>query len=197
MVAGMAFSMPASVGRERAASSAMEEWGFTRVKCEYCIYYRKAPSGTIITAVHVDDFLSTASSKEESERFKAQLKTRWEISESDASFIVGIKLRRDLDARTIALSQTALISQIADEFNVLDARPVDLPMDPGLRLRRPDPPCKADEVKLSKIPYGRLVGHMGYVALGSRPDIQQMIQELSSFVTSYRYTHWEAAKRCA
>jgi hypothetical protein len=70
-------------------------------------------------------------------------------------------------------------------------------MDPGLRLRRPDSPSKEDAVKLSKIPYGRLVGRMGYVALGSRPDIQQTIQELSSFVNNYGYVHWEAAKRCA
>jgi hypothetical protein len=83
------------------------------------------------------------------------------------------------------LSQTALIDQIVEEFSLTDARPIDLPMDPGLRLRRPDPPCKEDAVKLSKIPYGRLVGRMGYVALGSRPDIQQTIQELSSFVNNY------------
>ena len=43
----------------------MLSWGFTCLSCESCIYYRTTESGTIISAIHVDDFLAIASNKEE------------------------------------------------------------------------------------------------------------------------------------
>jgi hypothetical protein len=36
----------------------MLTWGFTRLECEPCIYYRKNNNDIVIAAVHVDDFLS-------------------------------------------------------------------------------------------------------------------------------------------
>ena len=54
-------------------NNAMQSWGFIRLLCEYCIYYCTMSSGTIIAVMHVDDFLSVASSVEENEHFKAQL----------------------------------------------------------------------------------------------------------------------------
>jgi len=56
-------------------------WGFTRLACEPCIYYRKSDTGTIIAAVHVDDFLSISTSRDENERFKAEMRTVWKISD--------------------------------------------------------------------------------------------------------------------
>ena len=58
----------------------MLSWGFTRLSCESCIYYRSSDSGMIIFAVHVDDFLSIASNKDENERFKNQMRNVWTIS---------------------------------------------------------------------------------------------------------------------
>ena len=56
-------------------NDAMLSWGFKRLTCESCIYYRKSETGTGISAVHVDDFLSIASSKSENKMFKKQMKT--------------------------------------------------------------------------------------------------------------------------
>lgn len=57
------------------------KWGFTRLACESCVYYRKSDHGIVIAAVHVDDFLSIASSKRANEHFKSQLKQVWTISD--------------------------------------------------------------------------------------------------------------------
>ena len=55
---------------------AVTAWGFERLKCEWCVYRRQSPTGTIIFAVHVDDIISAASSEEENNNFKAQLKSQ-------------------------------------------------------------------------------------------------------------------------
>jgi hypothetical protein len=51
----------------------MTDWGFTHLSSESCVYYWKTTSGTIIAAVHVDDFLSIASTKDVNESFKQQM----------------------------------------------------------------------------------------------------------------------------
>ncbi|KDR74045.1 hypothetical protein GALMADRAFT_25229, partial [Galerina marginata CBS 339.88] len=42
----------------KTMNDAMISWGFTRLSCESCIYYRKEDTGIVAAAVHVDDFLS-------------------------------------------------------------------------------------------------------------------------------------------
>ena len=51
----------------KTVNEAMVSWGFVRLSCESCIYYRKAESGIIIAAVHVNYFLSVADSPTENE----------------------------------------------------------------------------------------------------------------------------------
>ena len=41
----------------------MIAWGFHRLDCEYCVYARDDNTGSVLTAVHVDDFVSIASTK--------------------------------------------------------------------------------------------------------------------------------------
>ena len=97
----------------------VHDLGFTRLACEFCIYYRKTASGVVLTGVHVDDFLLAASSTTASAEFRKQLRSKWEISDlGEAKFCVGICLERDRQARTISLSQVALIDKILQEFRM-------------------------------------------------------------------------------
>lgn len=106
----------------------MLSWGFTRLPCESCVYYRQSNTGTVIAAVHVDDFLSIASSKAENEHFKAQLRSAWTISDLGLpKFVVGIAVEWDRNTHTVKLSQTALIQKIINQFGQTDAAPYHSP----------------------------------------------------------------------
>lgn len=72
----------------------MVKWGFTQLQCESYIYYWKSTTGTIITAIHVDNFLSIAETKEENHRFKQQMKKIWTITDLGLPhFIVSITVK--------------------------------------------------------------------------------------------------------
>lgn len=91
----------------------MLQWGFLRLSAESCIYYCKSPTGTIIAAVHVDDFLSIASKQAENEAFKQQMQQVWKISDLDTvRHLVGITVEWDQPNKTVMLSQTSLINKI-------------------------------------------------------------------------------------
>lgn len=176
----------------------MISWGFTRLSCESCIYYRTSDSGTVISAVHVDDFLSIASNKGENERFKNQMCNVWTISDLGAvRFVVGIAVTWDRPNRTVMLSQTALIDKIVSQFGQKNASPAPVPMDPGLKLRRADyKKLTREELdQISKLPYRSLVGCLLYLSIGTRPDITYSVQQLSQFLDCYSYAHWNAALR--
>ena len=177
--------------------AAMLEWGFTHLTVEHCIYHRNDERGTIIVAIHVDDFCSAASSKPLNEDFKKQLQTKWEISDLGAiSWIVGIRTTRDRPNRTITLSQTALIDRIVNQFNQTTANPIGTPLLHSIKLSRADSPTSQEEKdSMRLIPYRQLIGSLVYLALGTRPDIAHTVQHLSQFLDNPGRNHWDAAIR--
>ena len=71
----------------------MISWGVTCLTCESCIYYWKTDTRTVITAVHVDDYLSIASNKQENEFFKTQMWKVWTITDLGTTcFVMGIAI---------------------------------------------------------------------------------------------------------
>jgi hypothetical protein len=179
--------------------AAMLEWGFQRLECEWCVYMRRSPTGTIIFSVYVDNIFSAASSPEENDRFGDLLKSRWEISElGPAKFALGIAISRDRPSRTISLCQAAFINRLVDRFGQSHAYPCDTPMVAGLQFRRPDqttPPPREILDWMDRTPYRALVGGLNYVAVATRPDTAFAVGRLASFLDCYRPEHWSAAIR--
>ena len=182
----------------KAMNKGMVGLGFTRIKCEYCLYFRQTEEGILLTGIHVDDFFLAASCLILAADFKKQLASIWEISDlGEATFCIGIAIERDLVNHHIYLSQTALIDKILSSFNMVDCNPVSTPMESGLVLSRHSDITLTpeEELELQDIPYRRLVGLLMYLAIATRPDISLAIQKLSQFMTHYRMVHWNAAKR--
>jgi transposase InsO family protein len=179
--------------------NAVSAWGFERLECEWCVYRRSSPTGTIIFVVHVDDIIAAGSSPTEIDSFRDQLKSQWEITElGEPKLALGVAITRDRTKRTISLVQTLKIDPLVREYGQSDARTVDTPMVTGLQLRRPDKslPVPTDLIDwIDRTPYRRLVGSLMWLAVATRPDIAYTVGRLSSFVDCYRPEHWEAAIR--
>ena len=105
----------------KTMQSKMIAWGFTQLDCEYCVYVCHHSGHTVLVAVHVDDFLSVANSREANDAFKAQLESEWTITEEDAEFCLEIEIERDRDNQFIYISQKAMIDRIVSELSQNDA----------------------------------------------------------------------------
>ena len=171
-------------------------WGFAHLGAESCVYYRFQLSEIIITAVHVDDFLSIASSKEKNNLFKEDIWKIWTISNlGDTSFCIRIAIKWDHLQNTVYLSQTMLIDCIVAQFSQRDSHPTTTPIDPGLKLQFPDKISisPSDKLELDRLPYRSLIGSLIYISVGTCPDITYAIQQLSQFLDLYSFTHWNTA----
>jgi hypothetical protein len=177
----------------------VSSWGFQRMRNEWCVYRRTSATGTTIFALHVDDIIVTSSSADETTHFKAELRSNWEIADlGPAKFALGIAITRDLDNKSISISQTAFIDRILDRFNMSDAHPVDIPMVVGAKLKRPDKsiPVPAHVAAwAARTPYRELVSSLNYLAVTTRPDISYAVGRLASYLDCYQEEHWNAALR--
>ena len=166
---------------------------------EWCVYRRLSDTGITIFALHVDDIICASSSVSETDRFRKELLSRWEISDlGPAKFALGIAITRDTSSKTVALSQSAFIDRILAHFGQTDSHPCDTPIVPGLKLQRPENISPIDPKILAwmeRTPYRELVGSLNYLAVATRPDISFAVGHLASFLDCYREEHWSAAIR--
>ena len=120
----------------------------------------------------------------------------WTISDlGTVCFVIGITVAWDRPNHTVMLLQMALIDKIIAQFGQKNASPAPVPMDPGLKLWRPDyKKLSCDKLdQITKLPYRSLVGCLLYLSIGTRPDITYAVQQLSQFLDCYTYAHWNTA----
>jgi hypothetical protein len=174
-------------------------WGFKRLGTDNCLYYRRDTRGTVLCAVHVDDFICGASSASANSLFLDEVEKVWKISDlGEASFCVGIQIRRDCSSRKVFLSQTSLIDRVVKDFGRASDHPPSTPMDADIKLSKPLPTdvlTEEESQRLAKLPYRSAVGSLMYVSIGTRPDIAFAVNKLAQYLMCYREEHWEAVLR--
>ena len=151
--------------------NAITQWGFEHLDCEWCVYHRNSPTGTLVFTLHVDDIIAAGSSPKETKQFRDLLKSKWEITElGEPKYALGIAISCNHETHTISLSQSAKIDQLVNEYGQRDAHSVDTPMVTGLQLRRPDKSATVptDVAEWSeRTLYHSLVGSLMYIAVAT------------------------------
>ena len=179
-------------------NSSFLSWGFLCSKCKWCMYTCCSDHGnTSIVAVHVNNMLTTSSTRAEANRFWTELESAWQNTAlGEPKLVVGITLHQDRAKKTIMLSQTTLINKIISAYGQADAKTATTPIAHGTQLLKPSPLTLLDDTKcerLTTLPYHSLVGSLMYIASESRPDIMFTVSKLSCFLDCYHETHWQAA----
>ena len=150
-----------------------------------------------ILAIHIDDCMITGSSRDLISEYKRTLHSCYSLTDlGPIHWLLGIKVTRDREVRTISLSQTSYIDTILSRFSLSDAKPIASPITPGASYSKADTPSDAAQaVRMKKTPYREAIGSLMYTAIATRPDITYTISTLSQFLDNPCKIHWEAAKR--
>ena len=144
-----------------------------------------------VIAVHVDDCTLAASKKSDIDDFKIKIKKFVDITEmGEAHWLLGIKIERDRDRKTISLSQEAYVNDILRRFNFDELKPASTPMDPTLALSTSQAPqTTAEMTAMRHVPYREAIGSLMYAAMATRPDIAFAVTLLSRFSLNPGPTH--------
>ena len=141
----------------------------------------------LLVDVYVDDLIITGAEEEEVEKFKAQMKEKFDMSDLGLlCFYLGVEVRQD--ASGITLRQAHYAKRILELGEMVGCNPAHTPME-KLRLSRES---TAEEV--DSMHYRRLVGSLWYL-VHTRPNLAFAVGYVSRFMERPTVEHLQAVKR--
>jgi hypothetical protein len=176
-------------------SSALATQNLTPAKADEALFYRKEADNEISAcSFHVDDGLFIGKDLAQVRSTIDHLAQHFEIKYiGPPKFLLGIKIDRNRENKTISLSQPSYIETIAKRFKITESgKRVGNPMDPRQKLVRNQDPV---DPSMINIPYTSAIGSLNYAAISTRPDIAFAVNRLAQFVSSPTTAHWIAVEQ--
>jgi len=95
----------------------------------------------------------------------------------------------------MSINQRAYLESIAKRFNLSKAKPVRIPMDPGVTLSKDQGPTLIAEImEMRNVPYAEAIGSALWAAMVSQPNITFALGILAQFIQNLAEIHWSALK---
>jgi hypothetical protein len=165
-----------------------------------CIYVKTTVNNRLILlAVYVDDTAIAYHKQDESiwEEDKAALIADFPITDAgDCRWLLGMEIRRDRAKGELTLSQAAYTERILKQFDMLECRTRDIPMEHEGKLGdRPldgTDPILLDEA--GKRHYQSIIGSLLYAAVMTRMDLSYATSKLAQFCSAPCKHHLHAAQ---
>lgn len=170
------------------------EFGFRQNSSEPCLYFIRNETQIILLALYVDDILLSGNDAGMLAKIKAWLFRSFDMKDlGEASYILGIKVERDRQSRSISLSQEAYVETVLKRFNMSDCPDGKMPFNPTIKFSTDQCP-KTSEDRLDPVlyPYASAVGSIMYAAMCTRPDLAYTVGMLGRYQSNPGYTHWNA-----
>ncbi|CAI7934315.1 unnamed protein product [Closterium sp. NIES-54] len=144
--------------------------------------------------VYVDDLVFASADTEALTLVKSEVQKRYTISDlGELRSYLGLQITQNRARRTITLSQSHMVHQVLQHFNIQFSSPQPTPLSTSHSLSAPH----LDKSIEPTGPYPELVGCLMYLMTCTRPDLVYPLSLLARYVAPgrHRKVHWDAAKR--
>ncbi|CAI7748402.1 unnamed protein product [Closterium sp. NIES-54] len=175
--------------------STLADLGFQPSSADPPLFVRRG-STSFFVLVYVDDMVFANAVRVALADVKSELQKRHTCTDlGELRHYLGLQITRDRAARTITLSQSHMVQQVLQRFELQHSTVQRTPLAVDHRLTGPFP----DEPFESSGPYAELVGCLMYLMTCTRPDLAFPLSVLARFVAPGRHrpVHWTAAVRVA
>ena len=174
-------------------SSYLKELGYNRSDYDECLWEYRHGSKMVYIIVFVDDCL-VIGDDDYIHEFMSKVEKKFKIRDlGEAENFLGMEIKRDRINRTLKISQSKYIINMAKKFGLESAKPQYTPMDHRVKL------CKyvdKKELHPDNELYRSIIGSIMYAAQLCRPDVVYAVCKLSKYLNEPTYTHMTQAKRC-
>lgn len=165
---------------------------FTPTEADPCLFVSNLPDWKCFVHVHVDDMLIMSI---DVQRFADLINQHFKMEDlGECSFFLGMRVVRDLEHRTITLTQDKYISTMLEEYGMSNCHPVSTPMIPNSYLTSATDEEHLD-FKKTEESYERAVGLLNYLVQCTRPDLAFTASQLAQHLKKPGPQHWSAFKR--
>uniref|UniRef100_A0AAV1VA69 Reverse transcriptase Ty1/copia-type domain-containing protein n=1 Tax=Peronospora matthiolae TaxID=2874970 RepID=A0AAV1VA69_9STRA len=160
--------------------------GFEVSAFDPCLYIKVVDGHCVLVLVYVDDVLVTGSSLELIAQTKADLKTRFEMTDSGkCTFVLGIELVDESDG-SVTMCQRRYVNDILKRFGMDECKATASPVDLSTRLVASSEAAKID------VPFREAVGALMHLTTATRPYIAYAVGYVSRFMENPQQEHWTA-----
>ncbi|CAI7764741.1 unnamed protein product [Closterium sp. NIES-53] len=169
--------------------------GFHPSSADPSLFFRRG-STPFFVLVYVDDLVFATADRVALADVKLELQKRHTCTDlGELRHYLGLHIIRDRAACTITLSQSHMVKQVLQRFELQHSAVQRTPLAVDHRLTGPFP----DEPFEPSGPYAELVGCLMYLMTCTRPDLAFPLSILARFFAPGRHrpVHWTAAVRVA
>lgn len=161
--------------------------GFKRCPLEHAVYTKNSKGSNLLVGVYVDDLIITGDSVQEIERFKAQMKNKFSMSDLGLlSYYLGIEVKQS--SGEISLCQSAYAVKLLDKCGMSDCYATQVPMDQRHKLSK-----RSSNPPVDTTMYRSVVGSLRYL-VHTRPDLAYSVGIVSRFMENPTTEHMSAAQ---
>jgi transposase InsO family protein len=171
------------------------DMGFKATVSDPSLYFKRSRSGRLMLIFRFVDDMQGSYHAEDAAEFQesvALLQQRFNIKKlNTATWMLGMRIRRDRKARTITLDQELYVSSALEKYGLQQCRAVSTPEAVGAAHdANPSLDVPADRQR-----YMEITGTVMYAAISTRPDITHSVHYLASHMQAPTLRHMQAAER--
>ena len=113
----------------------------------------------------------TSKRKADIEKFKTEVKKHWDITDNGPiNWFLGFEIKWNRKNKTLAINQHAYIVSLTEKFRLMNAKPVNTPMEPNVAYSNQQSPSTSNQVaRMQGVPYSEGIGSILWPAIVSRP----------------------------
>lgn len=170
----------------------LKKFGLRPTDYDTCIY--TTTDGNLYLDLYVDDGLVIGKTLDTITHLLNELKNKFEVTVTSDNYYLGLEIKRDRQNRRLKIHQSTYTRNILKRFKMDLANAVSVPADVHTVLKK-NISSDGQLGPVADVPYRQLIGSLMYLAVGTRPDISFIVNNLSQFLEQPSNEHWRAAKR--
>lgn len=164
--------------------------GFNAGESDKCLFTKIKDKILIYVLIYVDDLLLISNNLNEMSLVKQSLSKAFEMKDmGEIKLFLGINIDRDIENRTLTLSQSNFIERLLIKFNMNNCKVKSTPIETNLKLKL------GMGTPLEAKPYRELIGCLTYLAVTTRADISFAVSYFSRFQSQPTEETWSHLKR--
>jgi hypothetical protein len=185
-------------------NNAIVALGYTRCSSDTCVYVKRSRTGNpMIIPVFVDDSFPACATADLPELMAdlSQLMAKYHITEcNDAHVVLGMRVTRDRQNRSLKLDQQMYIEKILHECGMAEAKGAATPeLERSRQPERAISSSSSDtrvggDARQQQKQFRSIIGALLYAALATRADIAHACVSLSRSVNNPQAEHWAKLK---
>ena len=170
---------------------------FEKNVMDNCIYHKVSGSKICYLVFYVDDILVATNDVGTLYEVKQFLSKNFDTKDmGKASYVIAIKIHREISQGILGLSQETYINKVLKRFQMKNCSPSPAPMVKGDRSSLDQ--CPRNNLKWEKMrdtPYASAIGSLMYAHVCTRPNIAYVVGVLGRYQSNPRVDHWKVSKK--